>query len=74
MIQCDSVQAVGSMSNTNSQGCLNTAQNGMSGPEDGWPRRDASHRRLWPIWGEYKIRALQLLIGGEERCSGFVTN
>jgi hypothetical protein len=31
------------------------AQKGTNRPADGWPRREVTWRRSWPIWGEIPI-------------------
>jgi hypothetical protein len=45
----------------------------MNWPGEDWPRRDASRRRGWLIWGKFRILGIWWVDWGEEWCTERVT-
>jgi hypothetical protein len=67
------VQSGGSMSIVICKRIQNTHKPDHSYLRELWPRWDVSWRRGWPIWGDFRIPGLRLMVGCVWGCVGFVT-
>jgi hypothetical protein len=70
---CGRVQSGGSMSITTCKRTQNTHRSDHGYLRGIWPRRDASRRHGWPIWGKSQFLGLWWMAGRGWGCIGFVT-